>query len=522
MFQYTRVLRSMPFVMAVLVAMAGCMGPSSPRSVQPAIGRSPDEPTWPVLLQSQWGLDVDRDLRNPLLEGVAPAALFRKADPAKPVVFRPLIALGVETTTRAGWYAAGPRAGDLPTELAKHETWAYAHRQPVSERESGQFTPPTLQSGAPEFDPGDAAFGLWVCNEQFADGGVFTQPALVARENARLRPQPYKVMIYPNRDPKSGQLVFDSYLIGWEYSTNDDLQDVITQVDNVRLLPSDPVLPGILAGDAQVRQLATDFAFVEGPAWNVRDKALYFSDVHRAQIIRYADGQASVANDATQQANGLMFTKDGEVVRCENKGRRVSCGAPPEPGRDLITHYDGKRLNSPNDLWLDAAGGIYFTDPRYGNREGLEQDKEAVYYLAADGTLTRIIDNLVRPNGIALSPDGRTLYVVDNGAHALVAYPVQGPGLIGKGTRIANVTQPDGMTVDARGRLFITCRGGVWVLDANGKWLGIIETPEHPANCTFGGPGWKTLFITARTSLYGVETQTRGWHVHLDGPPRQR
>jgi gluconolactonase len=119
-----------------------------------------------------------------------------------------------------------------------------------------------------------------------------------------------------------------------------------------------------------------------------------------------------------------------------------------------------------------------------------------------------------------LSPDGKTLYVVDNGTGLLYRYPIESPGKIGKGERIAITPSPDGMSVDREGRLYVTGNDGVFVLTADGKWIGIITAGEQPANCTFGGKDYRTLFITARKGLYGIETETQGWHVHLDGVPK--
>lgn len=489
---------------------------------QPKVSPAQNEPDWSRILR-QFGLDMDKDLRNPLLDGVTPSGLFRKADPGKPVVFTPIAAWGLETPTHAGWYVAGPTVTHVPPNVdrVRKEAWAYAYKQPATEIEKASYTPPPLKSGAVEFDPGDQPFGLWVSNEGFAGEAVYSQPALVFKTNVRLRSQPCKAMIYPCCDVKAGRLIPDSYLIGWEYSTNDDFQDAVTRIDNVVLLPAAPLLKGVLVEDAKIRKLAGDFKFTEGPAWDVRTSSLYFSDIPTAQIIRYADGRAEVANAASGQSNGLMFDKQGMLIACEHAGRRLSRAVPGKPGEEIVSRFEGKRLNSPNDLWIDGEGGIYFTDPRYGSRDDLEQDKEAVYYVSTDKKITRIIDDLVRPNGIALSPDGRHLYVVDNGADKLYRYEVRGPGRIGKGERIAYVIHPDGMTVDREGRLYVAGRGGIWVLDAGGKWLGLIETPEQPSNCTFGGQGWHTLFITARTSLYAIDALTRGWHVHLDGVPRK-
>jgi len=373
-----------------------------------------------------------------------------------------------------------------------------------------------------EFDPGDRPFGLWVSNDEFEEGKdiVFSQPILTEKYNKRklIKKQPYKAMIYPYIDPKTKRMGQNSYLIGWEYSTNDDFQDVVVRIDNVKLLPAYPALKGVLAGDAKVKKLADGFKFVEGPAWDAKHKALYFSDIPPAQIIKYAGGKAGVANDESGGANGLMLDKKGMLIACEHQSRQVSRRARPgDAGETIVSHYKGKRLNSPNDLWFDVSGGFYFTDPRYGNRDNMEQDKEAVYYVTAGGKISRVIDELVRPNGIALSPDGKMLYVVDNGDHKLYRYPVPGCGKVGKGELIAYVCHPDGMTVGAGGRLFVTSEWGVSVFEPGGKWIGLIAVPERPANCTFGGPGNRTLFMTARTSLYSIETLTRGWHVHLDG-----
>ncbi|MHC4441231.1 MAG: SMP-30/gluconolactonase/LRE family protein [Planctomycetota bacterium] len=487
-------------------------------AIQPKVGLSHGEPTWPDLLKKQWGLDIDRDLRNPLVEGVKPAAMFQRFNKKKPVTFKPLIALGMETTTRGGWYTSEMRGH---VAVVKKEAWSYTYKQSEAQMKSGKFTKPPLESGSGQFDPGDRPFGLWVSNDQFNDGGVYTGPRVTAGMNKRLKKQPYKAMIYPYVDPETKKFVEHSYLIGWEYSTNDDFQDVVARIDNVKLMPAHPPLKGILAPEAQVKKLAGGFTFVEGPAWDRNHKVLYFSDIPPLHIIGYADGKASVANPQSGGSNGLMFDKHGMLIACEHKNRRVSRAIPGQEGTTIVSHYQDKKLNSPNDLWIDQTGGFYFTDPRYGKRDNMEQDKEAVYYVTAEGKITRVIDQLVRPNGIAMSPDGKILHVVDNGAHSVHNYPVTAPGRIGKGKRVAYVIHPDGMTVDKQGRLYITSRYGIAVLEPNGKWIGLIAMAESPANCTFGGPKNNILFITARKSLYSIDTLTRGWHVHLDGLVRR-
>ena len=203
-------------------------GPAQPK-VQPG----PMEPDWADVLASRYGLALFGDLANPVK--TTPAAVpgrFRKAGPG-PVTFTPVIALGLETTTRGGWYAADAAEGAVrPVPL-----WSYRLKNTAADLSTGANLPPPLAAGsATTFDPGAGPFGLWVANDGFTDGGVFTEPRLVAARNARLAGQPYKAMIYPLKDKATGKLVPGSYLIGWEYSTNDDFQDVVCRVDNVKLI----------------------------------------------------------------------------------------------------------------------------------------------------------------------------------------------------------------------------------------------------------------------------------------------
>lgn len=492
-------------LLSLLATTIAAAGPTS----QPAINPNPAEPGLCELLETHWGLHCERDLRNRITTQGARSGLFHKHDPAKPVTLTPLLAFGIETTTHAGWYRDA--ISNTRTQL-----WSYAFKSPASDGKAKAVTP-IPHTGTTTFDPGDSPFGLWVSNEQFADGGVFSQPAMVANVNARLREQPIKALIYPTRGPDR-QPVRNSYVVAWEYSDNDDYQDLIVRIDNVRLIQSDPTLGGIIEPKAQMRKLCSEFKFTEGPAWDPSRQEQYFSDIPPAHIVRFQDGQCDVANQRSGQSNGLMFDRQGRLYACRGGDRTVTRGAPAEDGEILASAFAGKKLNSPNDLWLDADGGFYFTDPRYGNRDDLEQEKEAVYYVDRANRIIRVIDDLVRPNGIAISPDGRWLYVLDNGASRLYRYAITGPGQLAKGEMLAHVPGPDGMSVDEQGRLYITSEGGIWVLDGSGDWLGLIETPEHPANCTFGGTNWQTLYITARSSLYAINLTARGWHIHLDGP----
>ncbi len=199
---------------------------------QPKVAPGPNEPDWPVVLKTRYGLSLHDDLLNPVrTTPEATPGLFKKAG-AGPVTYTPLIALGLETTTRGGWYTQGPDDAS-PKRL---ELWSYTFKNTTADLETGKNLPPPLAGKAvTTFDPGDAPFGLWVSNDGLKDGGAFTQPRVVAAVNARLSRQPYKAMIYPYRDKATGAVVPHSYLIGWEYSTNDDFQDVVCRVDNADL-----------------------------------------------------------------------------------------------------------------------------------------------------------------------------------------------------------------------------------------------------------------------------------------------
>lgn len=200
---------------------------------QPKVAPGPKEPSWDVVLKQRYGLSMFGDLLNPVKTTAdATPGLFRKAGPG-PVTFAPVIALGLETVNRGGWYLPG----DDAKSPRKHELWSYQFKNTAQDLDQGTNLPPPLIAGSTlTFDPGDTPFGLWVSNDGLKDGGVFTQPRVVAAINERLAKQPYKTMIYPNRDPATGKPIPHSYIVGWEYSTNDDFQDIVSRIDNVDLV----------------------------------------------------------------------------------------------------------------------------------------------------------------------------------------------------------------------------------------------------------------------------------------------
>jgi gluconolactonase len=193
----------------------------------------------------------------------------------------------------------------------------------------------------------------------------------------------------------------------------------------------------------------------------------------------------------------------------------------PSAERTVLTDkYNGKRYNAPNDLIIDKKGGVYFTDPRFRAPEPWPQGTEAVYYRRPGGEVVRLIDDLDAPNGVILSPDEKTLYVIPSMSKQMMAYKVADDGGISGGRVFCSLQQPegrdnsggDGLTIDTQGNLYITSALGIQVFNPEGKHLGTIEFPQQPANVTFGGKDHKTLYVTARTGVYAVQMQSQG-HV---------
>jgi hypothetical protein len=224
----------LPLCRAKAAPISSAPGALAQTKNQPKVAPGPDEPDWEVILRDRYGLSMFGDLKNPVkTTALATPGLFRKAG-SGPVRFRPMIALGLVTRNRGGWYR--PLASGQ-SEPNKVNLWSYVFRNTTEDVRTDKNLPPPLDpASSTEFDPGEEPFGLWVSNDGLADGGVFSEPKLVKGLNKRLAGQPYKAMIYPNKDKATGKFIPNSYLIGWEYSTNDDFQDVVCQIDNVTLI----------------------------------------------------------------------------------------------------------------------------------------------------------------------------------------------------------------------------------------------------------------------------------------------
>lgn len=284
-------------------------------------------------------------------------------------------------------------------------------------------------------------------------------------------------------------------------------------------------LADLVAPDASARKLAGGFQFVEGPAWSPQG-FLVFSDIPANRILELgSDDTTRDFLNPSGKANGLIFDQRGRLYACQGGARQV-IRLDPADGKKitpLATAFDGKKLNSPNDLALDLEGGVYFTDPRYGGGEDLEQKVNGVYHVDVAGKVTRVIDDLVRPNGILVSPLGKHLYVANPDKREVWRAEILGPGKLGDkkliytGDETLDGGGPDGMAHDAHGNVYATYKGIV-VLDPDGKLIGRIAVPEHPANCEFGGKDLKTLYITARTGLYAVDMKVAGAPLFAGAP----
>ena len=213
-----------------------------------------------------------------------------------------------------------------------------------------------------------------------------------------------------------------------------------------------------------------------------------------------------------------MIASDGRMLVCQMEGQVVAYDRTSGRSTVLADEYQGKRFNAPNDLVIDKVGGIYFTDPLFRAPDPLPQSVQAVYYIANDKSVTRVTDDIAAPNGIALSPDGKQLYVIPSHQDEMLVYDVDGPGELSGGKTFCKVKQPegktetggDGMVVDVEGNLYITTHLGVQIYSPQGKRMGLVKFPEQPANVTFAGPDRKTMYVTARTGLYRVTMPIAG------------
>lgn len=280
---------------------------------------------------------------------------------------------------------------------------------------------------------------------------------------------------------------------------------------------------------AHVEHLWTGARWTEGPAWLPAGRSLFFSDIPNDRLLRFdeANGQVSVFCEGQQRyRNGNTIDREGRLVSCEHGGRRVTRIEHDGSVTVVADRFDGKRLNSPNDVVVRSDGSIWFTDPSYGidsDYEGFAAESEIgsdnVYRIdPADGSVTMVTDVLVRPNGLAFSPDERVLYIVDSsgpklgGERNMRRFEVHDDGTLGGGDVFAEPTVGtfDGFRIDTGGRIWTSDGDGVSCIADDGTLLGRVNVPEGVSNVTFGGAKLNRLFITATTSIYAVLLPVNG------------
>ncbi|MDP1564445.1 MAG: SMP-30/gluconolactonase/LRE family protein [Pirellulaceae bacterium] len=308
-----------------------------------------------------------------------------------------------------------------------------------------------------------------------------------------------------------------------------------TTVGSIQRL--DPALDEILDSNAKLEVLGQGYGWAEGPIWIPTEKRLLFSDIPPNRVMQWrADEgvtlyQAGVGFSGESKSggrepgtNGLMLSADGQVYACCHGDRVIKRRRADETWEVVIDNYQGKKFNSPNDLTFHKNGDLYFTDPPYGLAGGPDDPSRELDFCGVyrwDGKEVHLLTKeLNRPNGIAFSPDYKTLYVAqsDSAAPTWTAYPVNDDGSLGKGKVLVNSKEfygkdpgsPDGLKVDERGNLWATGPGGVWIIAPSGKVLGKIMTGRPTANCGFGGPDGSWLFMTANELLLKVPTKTKG------------
>lgn len=292
----------------------------------------------------------------------------------------------------------------------------------------------------------------------------------------------------------------------------------------------DPRFRYLTVGSAKVERLATGFRWAEGPVWFADARCLLFSDIPNQRILRWSDdatggGGLTVFRQPSNFSNGQTRDRQGRLVTCEHGTRRVTRTEIDGSVTVLADSFDGKRLNSPNDVVVTADGTVWFSDPTYGilsdyegHRAEPEQPVRGLYRLGPDGRLDRVADEFLQPNGLAFSPDERTLYVADSGAsheplapRHILAFDVTDRGLARRRV-FAQIDEgiPDGIRVDTQGNLWSSAGDGVHCFAPDGTRLGKVLVPEVVANLTFGGPARNRLFIAATSSLYAVHLAVSG------------
>jgi len=302
------------------------------------------------------------------------------------------------------------------------------------------------------------------------------------------------------------------------------------------IIPLDESFSALLDEDAKIEVISSGYTWSEGPAWNYAENFLAFSDVPLNKVFKWIEGAGAslwiepsgytgaLDNTKVSGSNGLAFDAEGNMYFCESGDRRISMMKPGEGRITLADNYQGKRFNSPNDIAIASNGVIYFTDPFYGMPKKWRETKRELPYMGVfairkDGSVALVDDRLGRPNGIALSPDEKTLYAANSQQEnpVVYSYPIKKDGSFGKRSvffdaskdpALANAS-PDGMKFDSQGNLWIGGIIGVIVVNPTGNAIGLMKTGERTFNCVFGDDG-STLYLTADTYICRIKTKVKG------------
>jgi gluconolactonase len=270
-----------------------------------------------------------------------------------------------------------------------------------------------------------------------------------------------------------------------------------------------PEKKSVVAPGAKVEKLAGDFKFTEGPIADARGN-IYFTDIPNNRIHKWSDGKLSTFRENSGGANGLDIDEKGNLYVCEGNNRRITRIDPAGNVTVLCDNYKGKKLNSPNDLWRDKKGGIYFTDPSYGKRTDMELPGECVFYLPPDSNeIILVVDDLVKPNGVVGTKDGQLLYVADQAGNKTWVYKIKDDGTLSDKKLFVPIGA-DGMELDGQGNLYLTGKGIIIVNPAGKKIDYISLGSTQTSNVCFGGKDNDTLFITGGSSLFSIKMNVKG------------
>jgi gluconolactonase len=303
--------------------------------------------------------------------------------------------------------------------------------------------------------------------------------------------------------------------------------------------PAEPIIrlskaiDEIVPPDARIEEVASGFGFTEGPVW-LHEGALLFSDIPKNQIMKWKAGDSAtvfrahsgyagpVPAGAFYGSNGLTLDRQGRLTICEHGNRRITRIEKDGKVTVLADRYEGKRLNSPNDLVYKRDGSLYFTDPPFGLPKGFDDPaKELPFsgvYRVKDGKVQLLTKALTGPNGLAFSPEEKYLYVSNTGPtqKLWMRFEVKPDGSLGSSKVFYDVTEtkeegaPDGMKVDSKGNLYATGPGGILIFSPAGEYLGTVRPPQLPANCTWGDADGRTLYMTAGTAVYRIKLRVEG------------